>query len=159
MVEYDGTNEYDVSTQPYDGYAANQNPYTWKNATTWDNSLVYPAAQQYYGGPSYVPLYGGPTNWVLNAGIVNQAGQYVPTQGADADLWPYDGETSGSSDTYSSSTITYADASVTYAGLTLGTPLVYDSDTRDYDGTNNGEPFDNWKTPTAWVAITGNMDF
>lgn len=125
MVEYDGAREYDVSTQPYDGYDAGQNPYTWKNATTWDNSLIYPAAQQYYGGPSYVPLYGGPTNWVANAGIVNQAGQYVPTQGADANLREYDG----------SSTI-------------------YDSDTFDYDGTNNGEPFESWKAPTAWETTS-----
>lgn len=130
MVEYDGTNEYDVSTQPYDGYQSGQNPYNWKSATTWQNSLVFPAEQQYYGGPSFVPLYGGPTNWVANAGIVNQAGQYVPTQGADANLREYDG----------SSTI-------------------YDSGTFDYDGTNNGEPFESWKVPVLWTPVTGGNDF
>lgn len=131
VVEYDSaTRQYDDSSQPYDGYQTGQNPYSWKNPAAWQNSLIYPAAQQYYGGPSYVPLYGGPTNWVANAGIVNQAGQYVPTQGADANLRPYDGTT---------------------------TP--YDSGTLDYDGTNNGEPFDNWKAPTAWTAIAGSMDF
>lgn len=131
VVEYDSaTREYDVATQPYDGYEAGVNPYNWKNPAAWQNSLIYPAAQQYYGGPSYVPLYGGPTNWVANAGIVNQAGQYVPSQGADANLRAYDGS---------------------------GT--LYDSDQFDYDGTNGGESFDNWKTATAWQPITGGNSF
>jgi hypothetical protein len=131
VVEYDSaTTQYDVSTQPYDGYAAGQNPYNWKNSTAWTNSLVSPAQQQYYGGPSYVPLYGGPTSWVLNPGMVNQSGQYVPTQGADANLRAYDSATT-----------------------------VYDSSALDYDGTNNGEPFESWKAPTQWTAITGSLDF
>jgi hypothetical protein len=131
VVEYDSaTRKYDVSTQPYDGYAVGTNPYNWKNPTAYTNSLVYPAEQQYYGGPSYVPLYGGPTNWVANAGIVNQSGQYVPSQGADANLREYNGSS---------------------------TP--YDSANFDYDGTNNGESFDNWKTATAWTPIAGGNDF
>lgn len=155
VVGYDSASRnYDVSIQPYDGYAAGQNPYNWKNATGWQNSLVYPAAQQYYGGPSYVPLYGGPTNWVANAGIVNQAGQYVPTQGADADLWLYDGGVAIAG--YSDATVTYASVSTQYGGAAVGSGgLAYDSTTRDYDGTNNGESFDSWKTPTAWVRIAG----
>lgn len=131
VVEYDSASrEYDLSTQSYDGYAAGANPYNWKNAAVWQNSLVYPAQQQYYGGPSYVPLYGGPTNWVANSGIVNQSGQYVPSEGADANLRQYDGAM---------------------------TP--YDSGNFDYDGTNNGESFANWKTPAQWTPISGNRSF
>lgn len=131
VVEYDSANQqYDDASQPYDGYAAGENPNSWKNPAAWTNSLIYPAQQQYYGGPSYVPLYGGPTNWVANAGIVNQAGQYVPSEGADANLRQYDGAM---------------------------TP--YDSSQFDYDGTNNGESFDNWKQATAWTPITGGNSF
>ena len=135
VVEYDSaTREYDLSTQPYDGYASGVNPYNWKNPTAYTNSLVYPAEQQYYGGPSYVPLYGGPTNWVANAGIVNQAGQYVPSEGANADLNIYDDST----DSYDGSNPDVA---------------------ANYDSTIAGKPVDNWKTPTAWEPITGGSDF
>jgi hypothetical protein len=130
VVEYDSsTREYDVSTQPYDGYQTGQNPYNWKNASAWTSSLVYPAEQQYYGGPSYVPLYGGPTLWQANAGIVNQSGQYVPTQGAAADLDIYDNST----DSWDGSNPNVA---------------------ANYDSTIAGKPMFNWKTPTAWEGIT-----
>lgn len=152
-----GGREYDLADQPYDGYAAGVNPYNWKHPTAYSNSLIFPAAQQYYGGPSYVPLYGGPTNWVANAGIVNQAGQYVPTQGADANLRFYDGNVTNT--TYSEATITYSSATEKYSGTSIGSGTIYDSAHFDYDGTNNGESFANWKAPTAWEPLSGGNDF
>jgi hypothetical protein len=135
VVPYDSAiREYDVSTQPYDSYASGNNPYNWKNASVWTNSLVYPAQQQYYGGPSYVPLYGGPTAWVANPGMVNQSGQYVSSQGANADLDIYDNST----DSFDGSNTAVAS---------------------NYDSTIAGIPIDNWKSPTAWAPITGGNDF
>lgn len=144
---------YDLATQPYDGYIAGTNPYNWKNPTAYTNSLVYPAAQQYYGGPSYVPLYGGPTNWVANPGIKNQSGQYVTTDGAYADLRPYDG--TSNANTYSDPSVAYSSPTDNYVSFGTGTQYPYDSADLDYDGTNNGESFDNWKTATAWEPISG----
>jgi hypothetical protein len=131
IVEYDdSTRPYDQSTQPYDGVTEGESLDNWKNPTSWTSSLIPPAAQQYYGGPTSVPLYAGATAWNANPGIVNQAGQYVPDEGANADLYPYDQSTAE-----------------------------YDSGSRNYDGMNDGKSFDNWKTPTAWTPIAGGNDF
>lgn len=152
-----GGREYDESTQPYDGYAVGVQPYNWKNPTAYSNSLIFPAQQQYYGGPSYVPLYGGPTTWVANAGIVNQAGQYVTTDGAYANLRPYDGDISGTP--YSDPGTAYSSPGTAYGGTSTGTGTIYDSDEFDYDGTNAGQSFENWKQPTGWTPISGGNDF
>jgi hypothetical protein len=119
--------EYGSTTQPYGGYTSTDgNPYNWKNATTWTSSLVYPAEQQYYGGPSYVPLYGAPTAWDLNPGMINQAGQYVSSLSGSANVYPYDQST-----------------------------REYDQTAVTYDGTNGTLPFYNWKQPTSWTPIAG----
>lgn len=131
-IQYgDTVTEYGSSTQPYGGYGSTDgNPNSWKNATTWTNSLVYPAEQQYYGGPSYVPLYGAPTLWDYNAGLENLAGQYVTTQSGSANVYPYDQST-----------------------------RQYDQTAVTYDGTNGNLPFYNWKNPTSWTEIApgGNL--
>jgi hypothetical protein len=158
VVEYDSTTrKYDVHTQPYDGYNIGIRPFNWKNPSAWQNSLAFPAQQQYYGGPSFVPLYGGPTHWQANPGIVNQAGQYVPSVGAEADLYAYDG-IGPASQSYANSTISYGSSTVTYEGF-VESLMPYDSGTRNYDGTNNGESFYSWKKPTGWTVVAGSEGF
>jgi hypothetical protein len=52
--------------------------------------------------------------------------------------------------------VAYGQSTVQYNGLPVGSGgTVYDASNRDYDGTNNGQPFDNWKTATQWTPITG----
>ena len=150
---------YDTSTQPYDGYPSGNRPYNWKNATGWTNSLVYPAEQQYYGGPSYVPLYGAPTVWDFNAGMVNQAGQYVSSLSGSADIYPYD------------QAVAYDKSGVTFDGVNISAGTdIYDNASDTYDGEPNdiyGEsyddvyalPFYNWKSATYWTPIAGSRDF
>jgi len=130
----------------------NPSPTTWKNPTAYTPlSVLY---QQYYGGPTTVPLYAAPSHWVLNPGEVNQAGQYVETNSAEADLYPYDGGSTFTS--YSDSTISYSDSAETYIGSGTVTPVYeYDSTDRNYDGVNDGLSFYSWKNATDWTPLTG----
>jgi hypothetical protein len=127
IINYDvATEEYDVSTQPYDGVTNNPSPTTWKNPTSYTPlSELY---QQYYGGPTSVPLYAAPVTWVANPGEINQSGQYVETDSADANLYPYD-----------------------------QSAREYDNTNPDtnYDGTNGNLSFNSWKNPAAWKPIVG----
>jgi hypothetical protein len=128
LIEYDTVTEpYDNEQQPYDGYASTfPSPNTPKTPTAYTPlSELY---QQYYGGPSYVPLYAAPSHWVFNPGLVNQSGQYVTTAGAEANLYPYDQSN-----------------------------RLYDNDNpdTDYDGTNGAESFYSDKAPTQWTQLTG----
>lgn len=129
LINYDvATQPYDSATQPYDGVLAKESLANWKNPTAYTPlSELY---QQYYGGPTTVPLFAAPTHWVGNPGMINQSGQYVPTAGAEADLDIYDNAT----DSYDGSN-----------------PLV----SPNYDSTNNGMSFTNWKKATNWTPITG----
>ena len=154
LINYDvSTEPYDNSTQPYDG-VTNQSYASWKNPTAYTPlSELY---QLYYGGPTSVPLFAAPITWVFNPGINNQNATYVPSEGATANLYPYDqstrpydGTLNGTYATYSSSSVTYSDSDVTFAGDSL-TP-----NASDYDGTNNGLSFNSWKQPTDWTPITG----
>lgn len=155
VIEYDGTNEYDSSTQPYDGYSTATSTVNWRNPTSWANSLVVGSYQEYYGGPSYVPLYGQPTQWFANASPDNEAGQYDPTNSAYADLYTYDNLDTSTSTTYSSPTNTFSEATLTYGALQTS-PMEYDSSTREYDGMNAKQSFYSWKNPTSWTVISGN---
>jgi hypothetical protein len=128
LINYDvATEKYDTSTQPYDGYASNTpSPNTPKNPTAYTPlSVLY---QQYYGGPTTVPLYAAPSHWVANPGEINQAGQYIETDSAEANLYPYDQGT-----------------------------REYDNNNpkTDYDGTNGNLSFSSWKNPSQWTPITG----
>jgi hypothetical protein len=123
LIDYDGTNEYDSSTQPYDGFSTPTSTSNWKNPTAYQSSLIAGAMQQYYGGPSEVPLYAGPTTWLANDAPTNEAGQYMPENSAYANVRPYNVAT-----------------------------LAYDSSETSYDG-GNGSSFSNWKAPTSWSPI------
>jgi hypothetical protein len=128
LINYDvSTEPYDKSTQPYDGYASNSpSPNTPKNPTAYTPlSELY---QQYYGGPSTVPLFAAPSHWDYNPGLVNQSGQYVTSLSGSANVYEYD-----------QSTREYDN----------------DNDKTNYDGTNGSLSFDNWKNATAWTAVTG----
>ncbi len=152
-IEYgDSTTQYGSTTQPYGGYANETSLANWRNPTSWANSLVVGTYQEYYGGPSYVPLNGAPTQWFPNAQPDNEAGQYDPNNSAYANLWTYDGVINGTPIDYGDATVNYG-ADLTYGGLPLN-PLVYDSTTREYDGMN-GQSFVNWRNPTAWTPISG----
>ncbi len=154
VINYDGDNVYDDSAQPYDGYSTATSTVNWRNATSWTNSLVVGSYQEYYGGPSYVPLYGAPTQWFTNETPDNEAGVYDPSNSAYANLHnydqavPYDGTLTGSDITYSSST-PYSSMEDSYNGTSIA------PNATDYDGTN-GASFTNWRNPTAWTVITGN---
>jgi len=166
IINYDTDEPYNVSTQPYDGIVGVAGtvatvvggkfkmllglgfPVTspgtsspsqgygiysqilWKNPTAYQSSLVVGATQTYYGPISDVPLYAGPTTWYANATPENEAGQYAPEDNAYANVRNYDIAT-----------------------------LHYDSSTTGYDGMNNDQSFNNWKTATAWAPITGGNDF
>ncbi len=160
VIPFDSaTVPYDSATQPYDGYASGQKPYNWKNATSYTNSLVYPAEQQYYGSPSYVPLYGAPVKWDLNPGIVNLAGQYETSLSGSADIYPFD------------ESLPYDQSGVTFDGMNIQYGLdEYDNPSDTYDGTPGDiygenydgvtvEPFYSWKQATYWNPITGGNDF
>ena len=127
IINYDdSTEEYDVSTQPYDGVNNSPSPTTWKNPTAYTPlSELY---QQYYGGPSSVPLYAAPSHWVANPGEINQSGQYVETNSAEANLYPYD------------------QGAREYDNANPKT---------NYDGTNGSLSFGSWKNPSQWTPITG----
>ena len=118
-----------VSTVTKGGYAI-YSQILWKNPTSYKSSLIAGATQQYYGGPSTVPLYAGPTSWFANANPANLAGQYKPQNNAYANVRPYDIAT-----------------------------LAYDSSTVQYDGMNNDQSFNNWKTATAWTVTAGSEGF
>ena len=125
-IEYgDTTTQYGSTTQPYGGYANETSLANWRNPTSWANSLVVGTYQEYYGGPTYVPLNGAPTQWFPNAQPDNEAGQYDPSNSAYANLREYDSGTQP-----------------------------YDSATTEYDGMN-GQSFYSWKNPTAWTPISG----
>lgn len=126
-IDYnDSSVTYTDASQPYGGYTTPTSSVNWRNPTSWANSLVVGSYQEYYGGPSYVPLWGAATQWFANETPDNEAGQYDPSNSAYANLYPYD------------------DANDPY-----------DSSTRNYDG-GTGESFSNWRNPTAWTVITGN---
>lgn len=154
VINYDGDNVYDEGTQPYDGYSTPTSTANWRNATSWSNSLVVGTYQEYYGGPSYVPLYGAPTQWFANETPTNEAGVYDPSNSAYANLYPYDqstrpydGTLSGTTD-YSSSTVTYSSSETSYGGAVV-------ISSNEYDGMN-GQSFSNWRNKTAWTVISGN---
>jgi hypothetical protein len=109
IIEYDvSTEKYDNAAQPYDGVNNNPSPTTWKNPTAYTPlSELY---QQYYGGPTTVPLFAAPLHWVANPGEINQAGQYVEANSAEADLYEYDGTQTGTS--YSNPTVKYGSSSI-----------------------------------------------
>lgn len=124
VIEYgSSTTEYGSDTQPYGNYAEATSQISWKNPTAYQSSLVAGATQQYYGGPSEVPLYAAPTTWFANGAPTNESGQYTPENDAYANVRPYDIAT-----------------------------LVYDDSEVSYDG-GNGASFDNWKAPVAWTPI------
>ena len=129
LINYDvSTEPYDSSTQPYDG-VTNQSYASWKNPTAYTPlSELY---QQYYGGPTSVPLFAAPITWVFNPGINNQNATYVPSEGATADLDTWDNAT----DSYDGSN---------------------SSVSPNYDSINPNQPsFNSWKQPTDWTPITG----
>ena len=124
VIDYGSTTtKYGSTTQPYGNYASPTSQITWKNPTAYQSSLVAGATQQYYGGPSTVPLYAGPTTWYANANPANAAGQYEPEDNAYANVRPYDIAT-----------------------------LAYDSSKVSYDG-GNGQSFSDWRNPTSWAPI------
>ncbi len=156
VIEYDvDTQPYDSATQPYDGYTTSTSTVSWKNPTTWANSLVVGSYQEYYGGPSYVPLYGAPTQWFGNETPDNEAGQYDPSNSAYANLYNYDNLNPSTATTYSNPKTTYSSSTITYSGVNSKSQP-YDSTSREYDGMNNGQSFVNWKNATAWTVISGN---
>ena len=129
LINYDvSTEPYDNSTQPYDG-VTNQSYASWKNPTAYTPlSELY---QQYYGGPTSVPLFAAPITWVFNPGINNQNATYVPSEGATADLDIWD----NSADSYDGSNSAVSPS---------------------YDSINPNQPsFNSWKQPTDWTPITG----
>lgn len=127
LINYDvSTEPYDNSAQPYDGVT--QSLASWKNPTAYTPlSELY---QQYYGGPTSVPLFAAPIHWVGNPGMENQAGTYVATAGSEADLDIYDNST----DSYDGSNTAVA---------------------ANYDSTIAGESIASWKNATQWTPITG----
>jgi len=129
VIEYDGTNAYDESTQPYDGFASPTSTTFWNTPTPWQNSALPGSDLVYYGGPNTVPFNAGPTQWRPNATPNNQTGVYDPLNPINnpyVNLYPYD----SSSDEY-------------------------DSSTTEYDGTVAGESQVFFNNPTAWVRIAG----
>ncbi len=127
LIDYgDSDTEYASTTQPYGGYSTSTSTVNWRNPTAWSNSLVVGTYQEYYGGPSYVPLYGAPTQWFTNETPDNEAGVYDPSNSAYANLREYDLSNQE-----------------------------YDSSTTGYDGMN-GQSFVNWRNPTSWTIISGN---
>lgn len=129
LINYDvSTEPYDNASQPYDGVLQGESLLNWKNPTYYTPlSELY---QQYYGGPTSVPLFAAPSTWVFNPGINNQNATYVPSEGATADLDIYDNST----DSYDGSNSAVSP---------------------NYDSTNNGLSFNSWKKPTSWAPITG----
>lgn len=126
VIEYDNSKTpYDDATQPYDGYSSSSpSPTSIKNPTAYTPlSELY---QQYYGGPTEVPLYAAPRHWVANPYEFNETGQYTEGMSAEANLYPYDQST-----------------------------REYDQTALDYDGTNDGKSFASWKNATGWTPITG----
>ncbi len=128
LINYDvSTEPYDNSAQPYDGVSSDSYA-SWKNPTAYTPlSELY---QQYYGGPTTVPLFAAPVHWAANPGMENQAGTYVATAGAEADLDIFDNST----DSYDGSNSAVSP---------------------NYDSTNNGMSFESWKKATAWTEVTG----
>lgn len=158
VINYDvSTEPYDKSTQPYDGFSTKTSTANWKNPTAYSSSLVAGATQQYYGGPSTVPLYAGPTTWYANATPDNLSGQYDPNNTAYSNLYTYDNVSPTGTSTYSNPTTLYASTTTFYSGVN-STSQPYDSSTREYDGMN-GKSFSNWKNPTDWTVIAGSKDF
>lgn len=161
VIVYDGTNSYDSSTQPYDGFATPTSLVSWKNPTAYQSSLIAGATQQYYGGPSTVPLYAGPTTWYANATPDNLSGQYNPQNSVYANLRLYD----LANQEYDSGTIDY-DGVVTTGGgtqtTTYGSSSVTYGDASQYYGNQIPvipQSFANWKNPTGWIPITGGNSF
>jgi len=155
-IDYgDDTTDYGSTTQPYGGYSTPTSTANWRNPTAWANSLVVGSYQEYYGGPSYVPLNAAPTQWFANAAPDNEAGVYDPTSGAYADLYNYDNVNPSTFTTYSNPNSDYSESTLTYSGVN-STDQPYDSSTREYDGMNNDQSFYSWKNATAWTVISGN---
>jgi hypothetical protein len=157
VIPYDGTNAYDDSTQPYDGFASPTSTITWKNPTAWHNTQLPGSEQIYYGGPTSVPLNALATQWYPNASPSNESGIYDPLNPINnpyVDLYGYDGEGIKSSSDYSSSTTDYSSASTNYSS-TIASTYPYDSSTRNFDGTIKGESLLFFNNPTGWTAITG----
>lgn len=132
VIQYDlSTEPYDNSAQPYDGYPAGVSPNSIKTPTVWTTlSGVGSLYQQYYGGPTDVPLWAAPTHWSYNWGLQYQDNYYNTTLGAEADLDIYDNST----DSYDGSNSAVSP---------------------NYDSTNNGESFFSRKHPTVWTEVTG----